>query len=325
MSEQKPIRFGVLGAAKIARKEMIPAIQQSKHAVVQAIASRSLDRAQEVADTFDIPDAHGSYEELLSNPAVDAVYIPLPNHLHVPWSLQAIEAGKHVLCEKPIGLSSEEAKELIQVADQYPDQVVMEAFMYRFHPRWKRTREIVKSKAIGQLTSIHSHFSYDNPDPSNIRNQEDIGGGGVMDVGCYSISLSRWLFGEEPVRLYPVIDLDPALGVDRHASVLMEFRKGTSSFTCATQTTRHQSLTIHGTEGVLSMPQPFNPPHDVPTELRITRKSGEEIVEPFEPCNQFTLQTNAFCRAILEGLPAPTPLGDALDNMRVIERVAGRP
>lgn len=323
MSKASPIRFGILGNAKIARTQLIPAIQESSHAVVQAIGSRSLERAQALAGEAAIPESYGSYEEVLASPNVDAVYIPLPNHLHVPWSIHALHHGKHVLCEKPIGLSSQETKELIKVTREYPNQVVMEAFMYRFHPRWQRTREIIRKRVMGDLKSIHSHFSYDNPDPSNIRNQQDVGGGGIMDIGCYSISLSRWLFGEEPVRLYPVVDIDPNLGVDRHASVLMEFTHGTSTFTSATQTTRHQSLTIFGTKGVLSMPLPFNPPHDQPTRLIYTLNDGEEKVETFDPCNQYTRQVDAFCRAVREGRPAPTPLSDALDNMRVIERIIG--
>ncbi|MGM0507530.1 MAG: Gfo/Idh/MocA family protein [Bacteroidota bacterium] len=325
MSRTSPVRFGILGNAKIARTQLIPAIQKSPNAVLQAIGSRSLESAEALAREEGIPEAYGSYEEVLSSPNVDAVYIPLPNHLHVPWSIQAIHAGKHVLCEKPIGLSSDDAKELIREANDYPDRVVMEAFMYRFHPRWQRTREMVRKREIGKLKSIHSHFSYENSDPDNIRNQQEIGGGGIMDIGCYSISLSRWLFGEEPIRLYPVVDIDPALGVDRHASVLMEFTHGTSTFTCATQTTRHQSLTIYGTKGVLSMPLPFNPPNDQPTHLILTRPDGEEQVETFDPCNQYTRQVDAFCRAVRDERSTPTPLSDALDNMRVIERILGTP
>jgi len=229
----KKIRWGVLGAAKIARTKVIPAMQRAQEGEVTALASRSLETARAAAAALGIPKAYGSYEELLADPDVDAVYNPLPNHLHVPWSIKAAEAGKHVLCEKPIALSAEEARSLIAVRDR-TGVLIEEAFMVRTHPQWRAVREEVRAGRLGELRAIQMAFSYFNRDPQNVRNQAGIGGGALMDIGCYPIVLSRFLFEAEPVRVIASIDRDPEFGTDRLTSALLEFERGPSVFTCST-------------------------------------------------------------------------------------------
>jgi predicted dehydrogenase len=319
------IRWGVLSTAKIGREKVIPATQRSQLGVVTAIASRDLARAKAVATELKIEKAYGSYQELLSDRNVDAVYIPLPNHLHVRWSMRALSAKKHVLCEKPIGLTVAEAEQLAGAAAAHPKLKVMEAFMYRFHPQWQMARKIVREGRIGQLRTIHTHFSYYNDDPQNIRNQADIGGGALMDIGCYPISLSRFIFDAEPQRVLGHIERDPALKIDRLVSATLEFFQGTSTFTCSTQLVPHQRVNIFGTSGRLEIEIPFNAPPDRPCRawLHIGTKPGtppEELT--FETCDQYTLQADAFARAIQGDTPVPTPLADAVANMCVIERVA---
>jgi predicted dehydrogenase len=317
------IRWGVLSTAKIAREKVIPATLRNELGSVVAIASRNLAHAKDVATKLGIERAYGSYDELLADPNVDAVYIPLPNHMHVPWSLRAIAAGKHVLCEKPIGLSVIEAEELVDGAAARPELKVMEAFMYRFHPQWQTARQLVRDGRIGDLRTIDTQFSYFNDDPLNIRNQPGIGGGALMDIGCYPISLSRFLFGGEPMRVMSHIELDPTMQVDRLTSAVLEFAAGTATFTCGTQIAPYQRVNIFGTRGRIEIEIPFNAPPDRP--CRIWLQTGpepgptEEIF--FDVCDQYTLQADAFARAILDDTPVPTPLADAIANMRVIERV----
>src|ERR1700732_4675515 len=196
MSEK--VRWGILGAAKIGTQKVIPAMQRGAHAEVAGIASRDLDKARKAAADLKIPKAYGSYEELLADPEIDAIYNPLPNHLHVPWSIRAAEAGKHVLCEKPIALSVEEARELIRARDAHRVKIG-EAFMARTHPQWLRVKELTDSGAVGELRTISGFFSYFNRDPQNIRNRPEMGGGAVMDIGCYPITLSRMIVGREPL------------------------------------------------------------------------------------------------------------------------------
>jgi predicted dehydrogenase len=317
------IRWGILSTAKIAREKVIPATQQSELGSVVAIASRDLSRAREVAGRLEIERAYGSYDELLADPNVDAIYNPLPNHLHVPLTIRAIEAGKHVLCEKPIGLSVVEAEELVDFAAAHPHLKVMEAFMYRFHPQWRTARQLVRDGRVGRLRTIHTQFSYFNDDPQNIRNQPGMGGGALMDIGCYPISLSRFLYDAEPERVMGHIELDPATRVDRLTSAMLEFAEGTATFTCGTQLAPYQRVNIQGTTGRIEIEIPFNAPADRP--CRIWLQTGAEFTPveavQFDVCNQYTLQAEAFARAILEGQPAPTPLTDAVANMRVIERV----
>lgn len=314
------INWGVLGTARIGVNKVIPALQRSATGTVAAIASRDAAQARAVADRLGIPRAHGSYEALLADPGVDAVYIPLPNHLHVPWSIRALAAGKHVLCEKPLGLDSGEVRELIAAAARYPRLKVMEAFMYRFHPQWEEARRIVADGGIGRLRTVQAFFSYTNLDPKNIRNIAAWGGGGLMDIGCYCVSLARFLFAAEPRRVLAMAEMDPAFGTDRLASGLLEFAEGTATFTCATQLTPYQRVNIFGTEGRIEIEIPFNAPPDRPT--RLWHQRGAETVErTFAACDQYTLQADRFARAVCDDTPVPTPLTDALANQRVIEAV----
>jgi predicted dehydrogenase len=312
------LRFGVLSTAKIGTDKVIPAMQAGQFTEVVAIASRDLERAQTAATQLDIPRAYGSYGELLADPEVDAIYNPLPNHLHVPWTIKALDAGKHVLCEKPIGLSVEEAQKLVTAAQDRAPLKVMEAFMYRHHPQWKRAQEIVAAGGIGQLITVHSFFSYFNDDPQNIRNQADIGGGGLMDIGCYCISLARLMFAAEPIRVCGLIDYDSQLNIDCLASGILEFPTGTATFTCSTQLTPYQRVNIFGTLGRIEIEIPFNAPSDQPCKMWHERDEQiEEIM--LATCDQYTQQGDLFARAVYDDTPVPTPLNDALANMRVID------
>lgn len=314
----KKIRFGVISTAKIAVQKVIPAIQNSELCEVTTISSRNLERAQSVADELSIPKAYGSYEELLNDPDVDAIYNPLPNNLHVTWSVKALEAGKHVLCEKPIGMDAEEARQLEAISQNFPKLKISEAFMYRQHPRWKRTVELVRSGKIGDLRAIHSFFSYYNDDPENYRNSAHMGGGGLMDIGCYSISLSRLLFDSEPIAVHGELEYDPEFKTDRLASGLLRFENGTSVFTCSTQCFKDQYVKVFGTKGKIEMDWPFNPDFTKTQQLQIVI-GDEENVEDFAPCDHFALQADAFAKSILEDGPVPVSLDDSIKNMEVID------
>ncbi|MBI4621621.1 MAG: Gfo/Idh/MocA family oxidoreductase [Verrucomicrobia bacterium] len=314
------INWGVLSTAKIGLNKVIPALQSGKFCTVTAIASRDAARARTLAEQLGIPTVHGSYEALLADPGVDAVYIPLPNHLHVPWSIKALEAGKHVLCEKPIGLSTREAQELLDAASRHPRIKIMEAFMYRHHPQWQAARRLIAGGGIGNLRTVQSFFSYWNVDPQNIRNIAAMGGGGLMDIGCYCVSLSRFLFDTEPRRVLGIVEYDPAFGTDRMTSGVLEFGKGTATFTCSTQLSPYQRVNIFGTEGRIEIEIPFNAPSDRP--CRLWHERGATITEiAVETCDQYTIQGDLFARAILDDTPVPTPLDDAVANMRVLEAV----
>ncbi len=314
------IRWGILGTAKIGINRVVPAIQRSKHGEVVAIASRDLAKAKSVASQFGNARAHGSYEELLTDPNVDAVYIPLPNHLHVPWTIKMLDAGKHVLCEKPIALTFTEAQSLVDAAKKHPRLKLMEAFMYRFHPQWQRAKQLVADGKIGELKTIHSVFSYYNMDPKNIRNIAQVGGGGLMDIGCYNISSSRFIFGKDPQRVFGSVEYDLNFKTDRQASGILDFGSGTATFTCSTQLSPYQRVDIFGAEGRIEFEIPFTPSSDKPTRIRHQRGTQvDEIV--FDPCDQYVLQCDAFSLAILNDTPVPTPIEDAAANMQVIEAV----
>ena len=314
------IRWGILSTAKIGVVKVIPAMQQGKHCDIAAISSRDLNESKRVASTLGIPKAYGSYEELLSDSEIDSVYIPLPNHLHVAWAIKALEAGKHVLLEKPVGLSSKQAESLIQVSKGKPQLKIMEAFMYRHHPQWQKAKKLVEDGHIGKLKTIQSVFSYYNTDPNNIRQNPDFGGGGLMDIGCYCISLSRFIFGQEPKRVNGIVEFDPIFKTDRMASGTLDFSTGTSTFTCSTQLMPFQRVNIFGEKGAIEIEIPFNAPPDKPTRLWLnTKEKTEEIT--FDICDQYTIQGDLFSKAILDNSQVPTPLEDALNNMLVIEAV----
>jgi predicted dehydrogenase len=314
------VRWGVLSTANIGVKKVIPGMLQGEYCDLVGIASRSLEKARAVAAELGFTRVYGSYEELLDDPEIEAVYIPLPNHLHVPWSIASLEAGKHVLCEKPIGLTSAEGEELLQASKEHPELKIMEAFMYRHHPQWQRARALVQEGAIGELRTIQTFFSYHNVDPGNIRNMAEIGGGGLMDIGCYCISLSRFLFDAEPQRVMGIVEYDPVFKIDRLASGLMDFGAGTSTWTCATQLSPYQRVNIFGIEGRIEIEIPFNAPPDRPCKMWLQR--GEEIEEMIlDTVDQYGIQGDIISLAVLNDTPVPTPLEDAVANMKVIEAI----
>ncbi|MCI0524077.1 MAG: Gfo/Idh/MocA family oxidoreductase [Acidobacteria bacterium] len=314
------VRWGILSTSKFAQAKIIPALLKCDHVEVAAIASRDQAKAYEAASRVGIPKAYGSYEDLLADPEIEVVYNPMPNHLHVPWSIKALEAGKHVLCEKPIGLNAAEARSLLDASKKRPGLKVMEAFMYRLHPQWRRAKMSVDEGKVGELRTIQSFFSYFNNDPENIRNIADIGGGGLMDIGCYNISLSRFIFGEEPKRALGVLDYDPNFKTDRLASGILDFGRGTSVFTCSTQLASYQRVNIFGDTGRVEIEIPFNAPPDRPCRMWSDTPEGIEEIT-FDICDQYTIQGDLFSLAIINDTPVPTPLEDAVANMKVIEAV----
>ena len=321
---QNKVRWGVLGVAQISVRKVIPAMQKGEWSDVAAIASRDRQKAEDAAQTLGIAKAYGSYEELLLDPEIEAIYNPLPNHLHVPWTVKAAEAGKHVLCEKPISLTAEEARTLLAVRERAGVKIG-EAFMVRTHPQWLRTRELIASGRIGPLRSILGFFSYFNRNPDNIRNVLEFGGGGLMDIGCYPINTSRFVFGEEPSRVMGVIERDPEMKTDRLTSAILDFPSGQSIFTCGTQLVPYQRMQFLGTKGRIEIQIPFNAPNDRP--CRIFIDDGRDLfgggvsTEEFPTCDQYTIQGDAFSRAVREGGEVPVPLEDAIKNMAVIEAV----
>lgn len=316
----RKLRWGIVSTAKIGTEKVVPAMQRGARTEVVAIASRDLSRAQEAARRLGIPRAYGSYEELFADGAVDAIYNPLPNHLHVPISIQALEAGKHVLCEKPIGLTSEEGRQLVAAGKKHPRLKLMEAFMYRHHPQWIRAKQLATNGSIGKLRTISTLFSYYNDDASDIRNQAAMGGGGLMDIGCYPISLSRFVFGGEPKRVFGHVEIDSRFGVDRVASAILEFDGGTSTFTCSTQLVPYQRVHLMGERGRVEIEIPFNAPPDRP--CRLWHDSDGQTQEILcDICDQYTIQGDLFADAVLDDKPVPTPIEDAVANMEVIEAI----
>ena len=318
------LRWGVLSTAAIGLKKVIPGMQLGQSTRVTAIASRDLAKAREAAGLLGIPTAYGSYEELLADPNIDAIYNPLPNQLHVPWTIKAAEAGKHVLCEKPLSLTVAEAKTLLAVRSRTGVKIG-EAFMIRSHPQWLRLHELLHEERIGELRSVLGSFSYFNVDPSNIRNQIDAGGGALMDIGCYMIHASRFAFAKEPTRVVASIDRDPQMHIDRLISAILDFPGGQSIFTCSTQSVPYQRVQFLGTRGRIEIEIPFNAPPDRPTRIFIDDGGdlfgGDLTVETFPVCNQYTLQGDAFSKAVLEGTEVPVPLEDAIKNMAVIDAI----
>jgi predicted dehydrogenase len=319
------VRWGVLGTAKIATTKVIPAMQRGQLCEIAAIASRDSAKAEEAAARLGIPKAYGSYEEMLDDPGIDAVYNPLPNHMHVPWSIRAAEAGKHVLCEKPIGMNVAETLELMAARDR-TGVTVGEAFMIQSHPQWVRTMELVRAGRIGQLRSAIGSFSYFKLDAGNIRNIREYGGGGLMDIGCYAIKTSRMVFGEEPVRVSAAMVRDPRFGnVDILTSAILDYPSGHCVFTCSTQVALQQSMRFYGATGRIELEIPFNPLENGPSRIRID--DGRDLtgsgvtVEEFPACDQYTIQGDLFSRAIREGGPPPVPLEDALKNMAVMDAI----
>jgi predicted dehydrogenase len=321
----EPVRWGVLSTADIGLRKVIPAMATAEVSEVLAIASRSRESADDAASDLGIPRAYGSYRELLEDPDVEAVYIPLPNHLHPEWTKAVAAAGKHVLCEKPLAMTSDEAREMIKACRQ-ADVLLMEGFMYRLHPMWQKTKELVDSGAIGEIRSVQSAFSYFNDDPTNIRNIPEVGGGALYDIGCYAVNVARMLYGSEPTVVKGAVRRDPTLRTDVVTSALLDFDGRHATFVCSTQMEPGQRVDIHGTEGRLVVEIPFNIPPDRPTRI-LQMAAGEPPVAPgievheIPAANQYAVQVDAFSRAIRSGTPVPVPPEDAIANLEVIERI----
>jgi predicted dehydrogenase len=320
----RKLRWGVLSTANIGIKKVIPAMQLGQYTSVEAIASRDFVKAKNAAAKLGIAKAYGSYEELLADPEIDAIYNPLPNPMHVPWTTKAAEAGKHVLCEKPISLTAAEAETLLKVRARTGVQIG-EAFMIRSAPQWLRVRELLDAGRIGEVRSVMGFFSYFNTDPGNIRNQVESGGGALLDIGCYLIHGARYAFGKEPMRVVGLIDRDPQMHTDRLTSAMLDFESGQSIFTCSTQLVPYQRIQFFGTKGRIEIEIPFNMPMDRAT--RIFVDDGRDVfgsgvtTETFPVCDQYTLQGDDFSRAVLEGTAMPVSIEDAIGNMAVIEAV----
>lgn len=316
----RKVRWGILSTAKIGREKVIPAIQASQFGQIIAIASKNKEQAEIMAERQNISRIYNSYEDLLDDPEIEAVYIPLPNHLHVEYSIKAIKAGKHVLCEKPIALTTAQAKKLLEASKQSPHLKIMEAFMYRFHPQWQYAKMLVDSGKVGELKMVQSIFSYYNIDPNNIRNRIEVGGGGLMDIGCYCISFARFLFGNEPQRVVGLVEHDAVMQTDILTSGILDFPTGQSTFTCSTQLTPYQRVNILGTEARIEIEIPVNAPPDKAARIWIhSTKGSEEIV--FDAVDQYTIQADLFSQSILNNTEVPTPLEDAVKNMKVIEAI----
>jgi predicted dehydrogenase len=319
----KKVKWGIISTASIAQRRVLPAMLNCEHAEIAAIGSRSLDKAKAVAAKFSIPKVYGSYEELFDDPEIEAIYNPLPNHLHAEWSIRAASRGKHVLVEKPVSRNAAEARRLLKARDDYRVKIG-EAFMVRTHPQWLRTVELVRSGRIGKLRSALGYFSYFNVDPGNTRNIAEDAGGGLMDIGCYPIKTSRFVFGEEPVRVLACMERDPSFKTDRLTSAILEFPTGQAVFTVSTQMVYYQKMQFFGDAGRIDVEIPFNAPTDKPTRIFIDDgkdlyAGASAVVESFPICNQFTIQADLFSTAIRNNTEVPNPLEDAICNMAVID------
>jgi predicted dehydrogenase len=324
MEQRKKVKWGVLGAASIAVTTVIPAMRNGEWCEVVAIASRDKRKAEQAASALGIAKAYGSYEELLADPEIEAIYNPLPNHLHVPWSIKAAEAGKHVLCEKPLSLTTAEAKTLLTVRNRTGVKMG-EAFMVKTHPQWLRTRELIRAGKIGELRLAIGNFSYFDRNLKSVANIAEYGGGALMDIGCYPVTMSRFIFEQEPVRVVGLVERDPEMKIDRLTSGILEFPRGQAIFSCSTQVALHQHMGFLGTGGCIEVEFPFNPANDRPT--RIFLDDGRDITgggrttEEFPACDQYAIQAEVFSRAIREGGEVPVTIEDAIRNMAVIEAV----
>jgi predicted dehydrogenase len=321
----RKVRWGVLGAASIALRRAIPGMQKGEWCEIAAIASRDLAKARQAAGALGIVQAYGTYDELLADPSIEAIYNPLPNSLHVAWTTRAAEAGKHVLCEKPIGVSAADAEGLIAVRDRTGVKIE-EAFMVRTHPRWQRIRELIRGGRIGKLRAVSASFTYSNREPGNIRSSVEFGGGALLDIGCYPVTLSRFVFGEEPARVFGSIERDPEMKTDRLTSAILEFPSGQATFTCSTQLAYHQRMALLGTTSRIDIERPVNPPNDRASRILIDDNPSDPTgagvtAEMIPTCDQFTIQGDLFSRTIREGGDVAVPLEDSLQNMRAIDAI----
>jgi predicted dehydrogenase len=318
------MKWGIISTAKIGTQKVIPGMQGSPECEIAAIASRSKDKAEAAAKELGIAKAYGSYQELFADPEIEAVYNPLPNDMHVSVSIQALEAGKHVLCEKPISMNAAELDALIAARDRSGKQCV-EAFMVRHHPQWLRTRELARSGALGRVRAVTGLFSYFNRDAGNIRNIVENGGGAMYDIGCYPIVTSRFIFGEEPTRVAAIVERDPDFGTDRLASVLLDYPSGQACFLCSTQLVPYQRMHISGEKGRVEVEIPFNAPPDAPCRIYIDDGSvlgdGGRRIEEFPVLDQYGAQGTAVTRLFRANASGEFPLEDAVKQMKVIDAV----
>jgi len=322
--QRKKVKWGVLSTASIAVRKVIPAMQNGEWCEVTAIASREKKKAEETARKLGVAKAYGSYEELLADPQIEAIYNPLPNHLHVPWSIRAAEAGKHVLCEKPLSLTVGEAKALLAARNRTGVKMG-EAFMVKTHPQWLRTRELIRAGRIGELRLIMGNFSYFDRDAASVANIAEFGGGALMDIGCYPVTTSRFVFEEEPIRVMGLVERDPEMKIDRLTSGILEFPRGRAIFSCSTQLVYHQRMEFLGTKGRIELEIPFSAPNDRPSRIIIDDGpdlfGGGRTTEEFAACDQYAIQGELFSRAIREGGEVPVTIEDAIRNMAVLEAV----
>ncbi len=317
------IRWGILSTARIGLKHVIPALQKCEFGEVTAIASRSEEKADVAASSLGIQKAYGSYEALLADPDVDAIYNPLPNSMHLEWTVKSMKEGKHVLCEKPLGLSVAEVEKMIQVRDACGVKAG-EAFMVKSNPQWIETRERVRRGEVGDLRLVQGTFSYYNDDPQNIRNIPAMGGGGMWDIGCYCVTMSRYLFEQEPTRLVSTLEFDPEMKTDRLGSVIMEFPAGQAIFAVSTQLTGFQRVHVLGTAGHLEVKIPFNAPNDRPCTVAQDRGSillDEITMHAYPVADQYTMMGDDFARAILHDSGVPVSLEDALYNTKALTAI----
>lgn len=320
MAEQK-LKWGVISTAKIGWEKVIPAIQLSGKNKIVAIGSENTEKAEQIANDNGIDKVYGSYDEVINDPEIDVIYNPLPNNMHVEWSIKALQAGKHVLCEKPIALTVEETQVLIDEVKKHPKLKLMEAFMYKFHPQWLKVRELVDSGVIGEVRTVNTFFSYYNVDSNNIRNRTDVGGGTLMDIGCYAISFPKFILGSEPLKVSSIMEKDPNMGTDRMTSALLSFENGrTATFTCSTQLTKYQRCIAYGVEGYIEVEIPCNAPTNEPCKVTLKTNDKEEIFL-LGPADQYTLEADAFFDFVQNDLDMTSYLEDALGNMKVIDAV----
>jgi predicted dehydrogenase len=317
--EVNPVQFGILGVSGHFIRRVVLPLAGSDKVRVAGISSRTKAKADEAAARFGIPRSYGSYQELVDDTSIEAVYIPLPNNLHLEWIQKCADAGKHVLCEKPLALNAREA----MLAAEYAAKkkvLLMEAFMYKFHPQWVHVKELIDSGEIGQVHSVHTHFSYNNTDPGNIRNKTETGGGALMDIGCYAVSFPRFILGREPERAIALLARDAAFGTDVLSTAILDFGFARATFTVATKSFPYQRCVIHGSQGHMEIKIPCNVYSDVPAEVVITYGVGERVYRT-EPSNQYVLQFEAFADALRSGGPVPVPVSDAVANMRVLDAI----
>jgi predicted dehydrogenase len=307
------VRWGMLGTSGLARRRVIPAVRDASHARIIAVASRDVGRAEVYARELDISKAHASYDALLADPEIDAVYIALPNHKHAAWATRAIEAGKHVLCEKPIACRAEDVQQIIAARDRHGVKAG-EAFMVALHPQWLRARDLIQSGRIGEVRAIQANFGFLMTGAGNIRNVAEFGGGALLDIGCYPVFCSRFVLESEPRRVFCTMEFDPQSGVDRMLSGILDFGRVQSSFVCSFVVAPQQHMVFLGAKGSLALEIPFNPPPERPARVVL---DGAAIDVPV--CNQFTLEFDSFSRAILNDGTVPVTLENALGNMRVLD------